>query len=46
MRAVDAVEAIKRERPILGDRIELEYPKARGSTLAEEGEEVEKVTAD
>jgi glutamate/tyrosine decarboxylase-like PLP-dependent enzyme len=46
MRAVDAVDALKSERPILGDRVELDYSKARGSTLAEEGEDVERVTAE
>jgi len=37
MRAVDAVDALKSGRPILGDRVELDSQKARESTLAEEG---------
>lgn len=44
MRAIDAVDALKSERPILGERSELDYHAARNSRLAEEGSSVEAVT--
>lgn len=44
MRAVEAVDAMKSERPILGERGELDYHTARRSRLAEKGSSVEAVT--
>ncbi|HNP61035.1 MAG TPA: pyridoxal-dependent decarboxylase [Nitrospirales bacterium] len=44
MRAVEAVDAMKSERPILGERGELDYHTARLSRLAEKGSSVEAVT--
>ncbi len=44
MRAIDAVDALKSERPILGERNPLDYGAARQSRLAEEGKSVEEVT--
>ena len=46
MRAIDAVDALKSERPILGERKALDYGAARQSRLAEEGKTVEEVTQD
>ena len=44
MRAIDAVDTLKSERPILGERKALDYGAAKKSRLAEEGKSVEKVT--
>jgi len=44
MRAIDAVDTLKSERPILGKRKALDYGAAKKSRLAEEGTSVEKVT--
>ncbi len=44
MRAIDAVDALKSERPILGERNPLDYGAARKSRLAEKGKTVEEVT--
>ena len=44
MRAIDAVDTLKSERPILGVRKELDYGVAKKSRLAEEGKSVEEVT--
>ncbi len=44
MRAIDAVDTLKSERPILGERKELDYGAAKKSRLAEEGKSVEEVT--
>ncbi len=44
MRAIDAVDALKSERPILGERQPLEYQTAKDCRLAETGKSVEEVT--
>ena len=44
MRAMDAVDSLKSERPILGERQVLDYGAARNSRLAEAGKSVEEVT--
>ena len=44
MRAIDAVDTMKSERPILGERKPLDYGTAKQSRLAEEGKTVEEVT--
>jgi len=44
MRAIDAVDVLKSERPILGERKELNYGVAKKSRLAEKGKSVEEVT--
>ena len=44
MRAIDAVDTLKSERPILGECTALDYGAAKKSRLAEEGKSVEKVT--
>jgi len=44
MRAIEAVDTLKSERPILGERGELDYSAARNSRLAEKGSSVETVT--
>lgn len=44
MRAVDAVDALKSDRPILGERQPLDYQAARTATLPREGMTVEAVT--
>ena len=44
MRAIDTVDTLKSERPILGQRKELDYEAAKKSRLAEEGKSVEEVT--
>lgn len=44
MRAIEAVDTLKSERPILGERGELDYGAARNSQLAEKGSSVEAVT--
>lgn len=44
MRAVEALDAMKSERPILGEREELDYHTAKPSRLAEKGSCVEAVT--
>lgn len=44
MRAIDAVDTLKSERPILGERKELDYGAAKKSRLAKEGKSVEAVT--
>ena len=44
MRAIEAVDTLKSERPILGERGELNYSAARNSRLAEKGSTVEAVT--
>ena len=44
MRAVDAVDMLKSERPILGERTVLDYATARASHLPEQGARVETVT--
>lgn len=44
MRAVDAVDTLKSERPILGERQDLNFPLARNSYLPEQGLTVEAVT--
>ena len=46
MRAVDSVDNLKSERPILGVYGKLDYDAARKSRLAECGNTVEKVTQD
>ena len=46
MRAVDAVDTLKTERPILGERKELDYAVAEASQLPEQGSTVEAVTQD
>lgn len=46
MRAMDAVDALKSERPILGERGPLDYAAARRTTLAEDGRSVEEVTGE
>ena len=45
MRAIDAVDALKSERPILGERTPLDFTVARESRLPEKGATVEEVTA-
>ena len=45
MRAIDAVDALKSERPILGERTPLDFGAARESRLPEQGATVEEVTA-
>jgi glutamate/tyrosine decarboxylase-like PLP-dependent enzyme len=44
MRAIDAVDVMKSERPILGERHVLDYGAAKKSRLAEFGKSVEDVT--
>ncbi|MGD9852290.1 MAG: hypothetical protein AB7T38_13595 [Nitrospirales bacterium] len=44
MRAVDAVDTLKSERPILGERKDLDYAPALKSHLPEQGSTVEAVT--
>jgi L-2,4-diaminobutyrate decarboxylase len=44
MRAIDAVDTLKSERPILGERGALDYVAARNSRLPEHGSNVEDVT--
>jgi L-2,4-diaminobutyrate decarboxylase len=44
MRAVDAVDTLKSERPILGRRTALDYSLARACRLPEQGSTVEAVT--
>ncbi|MEX2490707.1 MAG: pyridoxal-dependent decarboxylase [Nitrospirales bacterium] len=44
MRAIDAVDILKSERPILGERQVLDYGAAKKSRLAETGKCVEEVT--
>ncbi len=44
MRAIDAVDTLKSERPILGERKALDYGAAKNSRLAEAGKSVEEVT--
>jgi glutamate/tyrosine decarboxylase-like PLP-dependent enzyme len=44
MRAIDAVDILKSERPILGERHVLDYGAAKKSRLAETGKRVEEVT--
>ena len=44
MRAVDAVDMLKSERPILGERTVLDYAGARARHLPEEGSTVEAIT--
>ena len=44
MRAVEAVDTLKSELPILGERGKLDYNAARNSCLAEKGSSVEAVT--
>ncbi len=44
MRAVEAADAMKSERSILGERGELDYDTARRSQFAEKGSSVEAVT--
>lgn len=44
MRAVEAVDALKTGRPILGERGKLDYAAARNSRLEEKGSSVETVT--
>jgi len=44
MRAIDTVDTLKSERPILGQRKELDYGVAKKVRLAEEGKSVEEVT--
>ncbi len=46
MRAMDEVDALKSERPILGQRTPLDYAKAREASLPESGMSVEDVTSD
>ena len=46
MRAMDAVDGLKSERPILGRRTPLDYDKARKVSLADSGMTVEEVTAE
>jgi len=44
MRAIDAVDALKSERPILGERKPLDYGVAKNSRLPDAGRTVEEVT--
>ncbi len=44
MRAMDAVDALKSDRPILGESGPLDFQSARQATLAEEGKSIEDVT--
>lgn len=44
MRAIDAVDILKSERPVLGERQVLDYGAAKKSRLAETGKRVEEVT--
>lgn len=44
MRAIDAVDVLKSERPILGERTALDYGVTKKSRLAEKGKSVEEVT--
>jgi len=44
MRAIDAVDSLKSERPILGERDSLDYGAAKKCRLEEEGKSVEEVT--
>ena len=46
MRAMDAVDTLKSERPILGQRLPLDYAKAGEASLPESGMSVEDVTAE
>ncbi len=46
MRAMDAVDALKSERPILGQRTPLDYGKAGEASLPERGMSVEDVTTE
>ncbi len=46
MRAIDAVDALKSERPILGERTPLDYETARRASIPDTGSSVEDVTAD
>ena len=46
MRAMDEVDALKSERPILGQRTPLDYAKAGEASLPESGMSVEDVTSD
>lgn len=46
MRAMDDVDALKSERPILGQRTPLDYAKAQEASLPESGMSVEDVTSD
>lgn len=46
MRAMDAVDALKSERPILGERLSLNYHEACQATIPDEGSSVEDVTAE
>ena len=45
MRAIDAVDSMKSEWPILGERTPLDYEAARRTQLPETGSSVEEVTA-
>ena len=46
MRAMDAVDTLKSERPILGQRQPLDYAKAREASLSDTGMSVDEVTAE
>lgn len=46
MRAIEAVDTLKSERPILGERGELDYHAAQNNYLAEKGSSGEAVTQD
>ncbi len=46
MRAIDAVDALKSERPILGERLPLDYESARRANIPDIGSTVEEVTAE
>ncbi|MCA9471994.1 MAG: pyridoxal-dependent decarboxylase [Nitrospirales bacterium] len=45
MRAIDAVDMLKSERPILGERAPLDYETARRAAIPDSGSSVEDVTA-
>ncbi len=46
MRAMDQMDALKSERPILGEYLPLDYDAARAATLPDTGMSVEDVTSD
>lgn len=46
MRAMDEVDSLKSECPILGERLPLDYDLARQATLAEQGMTTEEVTSE
>ena len=46
MLAMDKVDALKNDRPILGDYTALDYEAALAATLNEQGQSVEEVTSD